>query len=82
MQAPAIVTTSTTTTPLALTDLQALGLQEQDIPEINALAARIQGDNPLTVAEFGREVADHTSRYADSLLDQVRNRDLDDAGVN
>nr|EKX3429502.1 toxic anion resistance protein [Pseudomonas aeruginosa] len=81
VQAPAIVTTSTTTTALALTDLQALGLQEQDIPEINALAARIQGDNPLTVAEFGRAVADHTSRYADSLLDQVRNRDLDDAGA-
>ena len=62
-------------------DLMALGLQEQDMPEIQALAARIQVDNPLTVAEFGREVAEHTSGYADSLLDQVRNSDLDEAGA-
>lgn len=81
MQAPAISTAISAATPLTLIDLQALGLQEHDIPEITALAARIQGDNPQTVAEFGRAVADHTSRYADSLLDQVRNRDLDEAGA-
>jgi uncharacterized protein YaaN involved in tellurite resistance len=77
----------TTTTELATTPgltpagLRALGLREQDLPEIQAVAARIQADNPLTVSQFGREVAEHTSTYADTLLDQVRNKDLDDAGA-
>src|SRR5690606_14174063 len=35
---------------------------------------------PISVAQFGREVAEHTSSYTDSLLDQVRNTDLDAAG--
>lgn len=61
--------------------LRELGLGEQDIPEINAVASLIQPDNPLSVAQFGREVADHTSTYTDSLLDQVRNTDLDAAGA-
>lgn len=61
--------------------LQSLGLKEQDIPEINAVAALITAENPLSVAQFGREVAEHTSEYADSLLDQVRNSDLDEAGA-
>lgn len=63
------------------TSLKELGLQETDVAEINQVAQRINASNPLSVAEFGREVAEHTSRYADSLLDQVRNTDLDDAGA-
>jgi len=61
-------------------NLKALGLREEDLPQIKAVAAQINGDNPLTVSQFGREVAAHTSSYADSLLDQVRNSDLDEAG--
>ncbi|WP_322075519.1 toxic anion resistance protein [Burkholderia cenocepacia] len=61
--------------------LQALGLKDEDTVQIRQVAERIQSDNPLTVAEFGRDVADHTSRYADGLLDQVRNSDLDEAGA-
>ncbi|MGG5276358.1 toxic anion resistance protein [Pseudomonas syringae pv. coryli] len=62
-------------------NLQGLGLQESDLAEVNQIALRIQSGNATTVAEFGRDVAEHTSRYADSLLDQVRNSDLDQAGA-
>ncbi len=67
--------------PLTTTNLQALGLRDSDVAEIQQVALRIQADNPLTVAEFGRDVAEHTAHYADSLLDQVRNSDLDEAGA-
>lgn len=62
-------------------NLQGLGLQESDVAEVKEVALRIQPNNPTTVAEFGRDVAEHTSRYADSLLDQVRSADLDEAGA-
>lgn len=62
-------------------NLMDLGLREADVPAIYEVAGRINRDNPLSIAEFGRDVADHTSAYADSLLDQVNNRDLDEAGV-
>lgn len=65
-------------TPASLTEL---GLQQSDLVEVSQVAERIQPDNPLSVSEFGRDVAEHTSQYADSLLDQVRNSDLDEAGA-
>lgn len=68
---------------LAVLDAQALstlGLTSDDLPEIRQIADRIETGNPLSVAEFGRDVAEHTSRYADGLLDQIRNRDLETAG--
>jgi uncharacterized protein YaaN involved in tellurite resistance len=61
--------------------LQELGLSEDDRPEIERVAISIQSGDSLTVSKFGRDVSEHTSSYADSLLDQVRNRDLDDAGA-
>lgn len=69
---------ASTFSPAVLTEL---GLQESDLVDINQVALRIQADNPLSVAEFGRDVADHASHYADGLLDQVRNSDLDEAGA-
>lgn len=48
---------ATTNTELTPAGLQALGLQEQDIPQIKAVAALIQAENPLSVSQFGREVA-------------------------
>lgn len=65
-------------TPVVLKDL---GLREADLPAIQQVASRIQRGNPTSIAEFGRDVADHTSSYADALLDQVNNRDLDEAGA-
>lgn len=66
---------------LTTENLQEYGLQEADIGEIRQVAQRIQYENPASIAEFGRDVADHTSRYADNLLEQVRNSDLDEAGA-
>lgn len=62
-------------------NLSTLGLSENDLPEINALALLIKPESPDTVFNFGRQVADHTSGYADALLAQVRNSDLDTAGA-
>lgn len=81
MQVQTIASSTLPTTNISGADLQALGLKEEDIPEIKTVALRIQSGNPLSVAEFGRDIADHTSSYADGLLDQVRNSDLDDAGA-
>lgn len=61
--------------------LEGLGLVSADLAEIEQVAQRIQASNPSSVSEFGRDVAEHTSSYADSLLDQVRNSDLDMAGA-
>lgn len=72
---------SPTVFQLTAESIKEYGLQEDDIGEIRQVALRIQHENPATVAEFGRDVADHTSHYADSLLDQVRNSDLDEAGA-
>lgn len=66
---------------LALVHIEDAGLIQQDLQEVTALAARIDASNPLTVAEFGRDVAEHTSQYADSLLEQVRSADLEEAGA-
>ncbi|MDN7880144.1 toxic anion resistance protein [Burkholderia aenigmatica] len=73
--------TAVQTFALTPSNLEALGLKDADVPEIENVAQRIQPNNPLTVAEFGRDVAEHASRYADGLLDQVRNNDLDEAGA-
>lgn len=63
-------------------DYEALGLRpEIDTEEIRQVAERIQAHNPSTVADFGRDVTAHTASYCDSLLDQVRNSDLDEAGA-
>jgi len=75
-----VKTASTPTFALTAANLKELGLQEVDVDEINKVAQRIQPDTPSTIAEFGRDVAEHASRYADSLLDQVRNNDLGEAG--
>lgn len=75
-----IATELAVATETTVEGLKALGLRQEDLPEIKAVAAQISGDNPLTISEFGRDVAAHTSSYADSLLDHVRNSDLDDAG--
>ena len=78
-----VQTRNTAVQAFALTpaNLEALGLKETDVADIQSVAQRIQPNNPLSVAEFGRDVAEHASRYADGLLDQVRNSDLDETGA-
>ncbi|MGV8865215.1 MAG: toxic anion resistance protein [Pseudomonas sp.] len=67
---------------LVAIDYEALGLRpERDADEIRQVADRIQPHDPSTVSEFGREVSAHTASHCDNLLDQVRNSDLDEAGL-
>lgn len=61
-------------------NLSELGLVEGDIAEIQQLAQTIKTDNPMSVAEFGRDADQQSGDFADQLLDQVRNSDLDSAG--
>jgi uncharacterized protein YaaN involved in tellurite resistance len=61
-------------------NLSELGLVEGDIAEIQLLAQTIKADNPMTVAEFGRDADLESVGFIDELLDQVRNSDLDSAG--
>jgi len=63
-----------------LGDLAAYGLAQDAEAQILELAARIDPANPMSVSDFGGDVADHASRYADELLAEVRNSDLADAG--
>lgn len=78
-----LVETADQTLPAVLDaeTLKAVGLSQSDLPAITGLAAKIDSRNPISVAEFGRDVADHTSRYADTLLEQVRSSDLDETGT-
>lgn len=74
------LTTVNTSFVLTADSLQQLGLTAEDEGKIREVAARIDSTNPSTVAEFGRDVSTHSARFADQLLDQVRNRDLDQSG--
>lgn len=51
-------------------------LTEDDSLHVKELVARISDTDPTTVVEFGRDVAKHTSEYADKLLDQASQDDL------
>ncbi|MFX2611754.1 toxic anion resistance protein [Enterobacter mori] len=63
------------------TELEKFGLQERDEAEIKAIAECINSDEPDTVYRFGRAMGENTANYADSLLEQIRSKDLDEAGV-
>ncbi|HHJ4395022.1 TPA: toxic anion resistance protein, partial [Escherichia coli] len=75
--------TNSAITPYVInaTELEKFGLRQEDESEIQAVAERIDASNPDTVYQFGRDVAENTAAYADSLLEQIRNKDLDDAGT-
>lgn len=61
--------------------LAELGVTPDEIPQVRSIAERIQRGNQASVAEFGRDIAEHTARYADELLGKVNNRDFDDVGA-
>lgn len=61
--------------------LAELGLTAEDLPAVREVADRINPSDPMSVAEFGRDIAEHTSKYADELLSHVKNKDLDEAGA-
>lgn len=66
---------------LQTVEFEALGLDRAvDGEAVLSLAAKISSEDPATVAEFGRDVANLTADYSDGILDEVRNLDLDEAG--
>lgn len=60
--------------------LEDYGLSNDDRLAVEMLANKINAHNPLSVAEFGHDVGEHTASYTDELLDQVKNADLEDLG--
>jgi len=60
--------------------LAKYGLDGSDLPSIIQLANSIDPLDRNSVMKFGNEIADHAGQYADDLLGQVRNKDLDEAG--
>lgn len=66
---------------LSETHLATLGLVVTDVAEVNSLAATLDVSHRETLLTFGREIAQHTAEYTDTMLDQVRATDLDVLGA-
>ena len=78
-----IVLDSSDQKPIALgseLELAKYGLDVEDLPVIRQMADSINPLDRNSVLEFGQEIADHAGQYADDLLSQVRNKDLEEAG--
>lgn len=60
--------------------ISSLGLSDDDVPAIQALADKIQIGSPATIADFGQNASASSVTLADELLTQVRSSDLDNAG--
>ena len=60
--------------------LKGLGLTTADIGAIAGVGRSLQDISPGNLHVFGREAAGKTAAFSSQMLDQVRNRDLDEAG--
>jgi uncharacterized protein YaaN involved in tellurite resistance len=60
--------------------LRGLGLTVADAGAIAEIGRSLQDITPGNLHVFGREAASKTAAFSSQLLDQVRNRDLDQAG--
>ena len=76
----AVVSASTLPSVLPEQQLASLGLTLQDQSEIESIAKSLDDNGYQTIINFGREVAQHSVGYADSMLEQVRASDLDAMG--
>lgn len=68
------------TNPLDEAALRELGLTSADTGAIADIGKSLQDITPGNLHVFGREAAGKTAAFSSQLLDQVRNRDLDQAG--
>jgi uncharacterized protein YaaN involved in tellurite resistance len=50
-------------------------------PEVARLAATLDFHSPLSIQEFGSEVAERSAKYTDEILASARTSDLDDTGA-
>lgn len=60
--------------------LKGLGLTTADAGAIADIGKSLQDITPGSLHVFGREAAGKTAAFSSQMLDQVRNRDLDEAG--
>lgn len=60
--------------------ISSLGLSDDDVPAIQALADKIQVGYPATITDFGQDASESSVTLADELLTQVRGNDLEQAG--
>lgn len=56
-------------------------LNPQDAAQVQALAQRLDQTKPMTVHDLGSEAANHATKYADRILEQVKNKDLGEIGT-
>lgn len=61
-------------------DLKALGLQSHDFVQVVEASKELADLNHMSVAEYGKNIANKTSAYTDDLLKLVQNKDLDETG--
>ncbi len=59
----------------------AAALAAADPAEVTRLLGTLDIASPVSIMEFGRDVADRTAAYADTLLDTARSTDLDGVGA-
>ncbi len=67
-------------TPLNSQTLPAATLAAADPAEVARLLETLDVASPVSIMEFGRDVADRTAGYADTLLNTARTTDLDGVG--
>ncbi len=80
-EASAVQLSSASDVDLCDDGLRELGLVSADMREVRELAGRIDPNVPASISDFGKQVAEHASEYADALLAEIRNKDLDEAGA-
>lgn len=69
-----------TSNALTATALQSIGLSLSDMNEIKAISESLQGGSASVIHAFGRDASKKSAAFADSLLEEVRNTDLDKTG--
>ena len=62
-------------------NLNQLGLNEKDLPAVEALVKEFKSVDNLSVAEYGKDISSKTNSCTTELLDLVKNKDLDETGA-
>lgn len=62
-------------------NLNQLGLNEKDLPAVEALVKEFKSVDNLSVAEYGKDISSKTNSCTTELLELVKNKDLDETGA-
>lgn len=68
-------------TPTTAEIMESIGLQKEDRPRVEELSALLANATPAKIHAFGREASKNTAVFADKMLDEVRNSDLQETGA-